>query len=246
MTKWVRQATAIRDGGVECSAQQLGKYAVLRGRDDTLPRIETSVDGQQHIQGTFVTPKPQITISFLDANGIDFLSPKSWVSLDGRTLQKDEIFLPDSVNNSNEILLDYKPELSSGQHTLQMQTVDCFGNVSAVNEIRFMVAKEFEVEVLGNYPNPFRKETTFAYVLTRSSDYLAIKIYSASGRLIRTIDPRLANEDPNPSGVDYHEIIWDGKDDNGDDIANGVYFYKFIAESSGKRKEITGKLAKLK
>lgn len=68
-----------------------------------------------------------------------------------------------------------------------------------------------------NYPNPFNPETTISYCLP-TSDYVTIKIYNITGREIRT----LVNE-RKASG--YYNIQWDGKDNNGTNVASGVYIY---------------------
>ena len=52
---------------------------------------------------------------------------------------------------------------------------------------------------------------------------MAIKIYTVAGRLIRTLGPVFA--DPIPT---QNRIPWDGRDDDGDALANGVYLYKLI------------------
>jgi flagellar hook assembly protein FlgD len=44
----------------------------------------------------------------------------------------------------------------------------------------------------------------------------------------------------------YHEIMWDGKDDDGNIIANGVYFAVIKAEYEGETIKKTMKIAKLK
>ena len=49
-----------------------------------------------------------------------------------------------------------------------------------------------------------------------------LRIYNAAGQEIRT-----AVNDPRPAG--YHQFIWDGKDNVGNSVASGVYFYKLQA-----------------
>ncbi|MFQ6002794.1 MAG: FlgD immunoglobulin-like domain containing protein [Candidatus Zixiibacteriota bacterium] len=49
-----------------------------------------------------------------------------------------------------------------------------------------------------------------------------MKIYNVLGQLVRT----LVNE-PKESGT--YEVIWDGRDDNGNEVASGIYFYRLQA-----------------
>jgi flagellar hook assembly protein FlgD len=67
-----------------------------------------------------------------------------------------------------------------------------------------------------------------------------MKIYTVSGRLIRTLF------DPNPHPVNYREVIWDGLDEDGNPIANGVYFCRIRAVKGERTIEKTMKLAKVR
>jgi len=108
------------------------------------------------------------------------------------------------------------------------------------------VAGDFRLQVLGTFPNPFATKTVLAYRLTQPVDKLLFKIYTASGRLIRTIDPRLESEDPLPLTADYHELTWDGTDHQGHPVANGVYFYRITVQRNQEMKEASGKIARIR
>jgi flagellar hook assembly protein FlgD len=87
-----------------------------------------------------------------------------------------------------------------------------------------------------NYPNPFKEQTDFTYILSQPAEEVLIKIFTLSGRMIKTI--RKA-----PTNQNFNSIQWDGKDEDGDKVSNGVYIYKIIAKDSGNRaSEATDKL----
>ena len=71
------------------------------------------------------------------------------------------------------------------------------------------------------------------------ADEATVKIYTVAGRLIRTL------EDQNV--VNFVMIHWDGRDEDGKEVANGVYYYKLRLKRQG-RKDIVeiGKMLKLK
>lgn len=74
-----------------------------------------------------------------------------------------------------------------------------------------------------NYPNPFSASTVISYTLAGTGslsepNHTTLKIYDASGRLVKT----LMNRDEK-SG--YYTVRWDGRDDSGHKAANGIYFY---------------------
>ncbi len=79
-----------------------------------------------------------------------------------------------------------------------------------------------------NYPNPFNPETWIPYQLSESS-VVTIEIYSSGGQLIRTLDlgEKSAGLYQNKDSAAH----WDGKNEIGEPVANGVYFYKLTAGS---------------
>ena len=83
-----------------------------------------------------------------------------------------------------------------------------------------------ETALLPNYPNPFNPETWIPYQLSQSSDVI-ISIYSADGKLVRILD--LGNR---PVGI-YESrnraAYWDGRNELGESVASGVYFYTLTA-----------------
>ena len=70
---------------------------------------------------------------------------------------------------------------------------------------------------------------------------MEIKIFTIAGRLIRDI--KLT---PDQLITNFNKIYWDGKDEDGDPIGNGVYIYKVIATFPDETKSITQKLAKVR
>jgi flagellar hook assembly protein FlgD len=90
-----------------------------------------------------------------------------------------------------------------------------------------------------NYPNPFASETHFTFILTDYADEVKIKIYTITGRLIQDIQVP-------PQSSAYYRVYWNGRDHDGDTIANGIYFYKVIAKSNGSATEVIQKLARVR
>lgn len=77
-----------------------------------------------------------------------------------------------------------------------------------------------------NYPNPFNPETWIPYYLSESVE-VTIRIHDAMGSLVRTL--ALGRK---PSGLYVSKekaAYWDGKNDAGEYVSSGVYFYEFAA-----------------
>ena len=82
------------------------------------------------------------------------------------------------------------------------------------------------------YPNPFMKQTTISFSLNKP-ERLNIFIYNERGQLVRSlVAGSLVSEGK-------YEIIWDGKDGFGTELASGVYLYSINGEGSGLK---TGKI----
>lgn len=69
-----------------------------------------------------------------------------------------------------------------------------------------------------NYPNPFNPTTTITYDLQKNSNVM-LKIYNLSGQEVKTL------VDENQS-AGTKQVIWNGKDNNGAQVASGIYLYK--------------------
>ena len=83
-----------------------------------------------------------------------------------------------------------------------------------------------ETELLANYPNPFNPETWIPYRLAEDAD-VNMTIYNGSGQAVRTLDVghRIASAYESRSKA----IYWDGKNEFGETVASGVYFYHLTA-----------------
>ena len=95
-----------------------------------------------------------------------------------------------------------------------------------------------------NYPNPFTTKTSFYFEHNQPCCYLEvmIQIFTISGKLIKTIETVVSTD-----GFRNEPIAWDGRDDFGDNIGRGVYFYKLrVKNQDGKYAEKLEKLVILK
>ncbi len=83
-----------------------------------------------------------------------------------------------------------------------------------------------ETALLSNYPNPFNPETWIPYQLAKPAD-VTLRIYAANGVLVRTL--ALGHQ---PAGIyksRSRAAYWDGKNDVGEPVASGIYFYTLTA-----------------
>jgi hypothetical protein len=143
-------------------------------------------------------------------------------------------FVPASATDPTASVI-FTPTLTDGDYTLSAIVRDASGNTadSAATTVQFRVETEFKVENLFNYPNPFSDKTEFAFRLTRADDEppteFKIFIYTISGRLIQELDVMPVI---NATWSEYYRVPWDGRDKDGDPLANGVYLYRVVVRSA--------------
>ena len=126
---------------------------------------------------------------------------------------------------------------ADGRHTVLL--------VAPVDQDRvhhFRVATHFSLRDALAFPNPFDEELGTRFVFTLTGDApadLLVRVYTVSGR--RVYENRLDGLQPG-----HHEIPWDGLDEEGDKLANGIYFYKLVAHGPSGTSSYDGRLVKLR
>ena len=80
--------------------------------------------------------------------------------------------------------------------------------------------------LLANYPNPFNPETWIPYQLAKPAD-VTVTIYASDGNVVRTL--ALGYQAAGTYKSRTHAAYWDGKNELGESIASGLYFYTLTA-----------------
>ncbi|MBN1894972.1 hypothetical protein JW906_10775 [bacterium] len=238
--QWTALAYSASDTSFTVSVRSTGLFALMAVDDAEMPRIDLQADHQLLSDGSYLSGKALITVLIQDNEGVDKNLDRLWIDLDGSRLDWQSLGAADSVPDPRRMLLSFRPDLASGSHEIWVEASDINGNTARTEIFHFTVSERFELRFLGNHPNPFRRETVFAYVLTDNARRTRLKIYTVSGRLIRTF------EDSGMSAADYHEILWDGTDEWGEEVANGVYFFRLEADGFENKLSEYGKIAKIR
>jgi len=84
-----------------------------------------------------------------------------------------------------------------------------------------------KTDLFQNYPNPFNPETWIPYQLGDDA-HVKINIYDSSGRLVRLMD--LGGKSAGQYVDIDKAVYWDGRNDSGEQIASGIYFYSLEAD----------------
>jgi hypothetical protein len=221
--------------------------------------VDIAVEGQVFINHGEVPPTPRMHAVLQDANGIDVTPGKTVVKIDNRVLQPSEYIMLDSGRTTTTVNLRIEPALSDGNHSVTIQATDDNGRTNTPKELDVHVSKDFSVGVLGSFPNPFTKDYMFIAYEIRGIAYaqsVSLDLYTVSGRRIRTLT--FPSNDPTktfgflkggtgvPTSLGYHEVWWDGRDDDGNEVANGAYLYRLSVNTNGEERQFKGKFARLR
>jgi len=141
-------------------------------------------------------------------------------------------------------IVHFSPNLGNDIYQIQVRASDTSKNVSEMPALTFELEEMVRIDHFVNVPNPVILDTIFTYNLAQAADQVTIKVYTVLGRLIRTLEDVSAQRG-------YNEAFWDIRDELGNPLANGTYFYKITARTEsgvtdGSTVNSIGKLAILR
>jgi hypothetical protein len=212
--------------------------------NDKPATMKVTFDGNDIIDGDYISVKPNIKVELNDPSLVPITDTTSiQFYLNGQRLyfaNNPNVLVPTYLSANPKLVVNYKPALVSGNYTLKIWTKSVTGQVSdsIVVTRKFQVDSELKLLNVYNYPNPFSKETYFTFKLTQIPDELKIRIFTVAGRLIKEFVFT-----PAALRYDFNRILWNGRDQDGDLIANGVYLYKIITSKNGENSSVTQKIA---
>jgi hypothetical protein len=197
-------------------------------------------------RGDVVNENPTLYVDLVDSSGINTSTSgighriEAWINNDPQSKDLTD-FYTSKLDNFQAGTVAYPLRgLPQGRNTVSVRAWDTYNN-SRTAEIYFEVLSSDQLRLVDvvNYPNPFSKTTVFTFRHNQAVSVSAtVKVYTVAGRLIRTLEKPFAS-DP------FVSLPWDGTDNDGDVIANGVYLYKLLVRTTDGRfnSEVLGKLA---
>ncbi|GAB4092468.1 putative type IX secretion system sortase PorU2 [Flaviaesturariibacter terrae] len=220
-------------------------------RGDTLnPLLDVTFDNRHILNGDIVSARPSIDIRLKDEAKWRLLDDTSLVSLqvidpdgvshsygfDNDTLR----FEPATSGSNNQATVRFHPNfLLDGDYQLVVSGKDKSGNGAGRMEykIGFQVINKPMISNMLNYPNPFTTSTAFVFTITGSEvpQNIRIQILTITGKVVREITKEELG--PLHIGTNITEFKWDGTDQYGGKLANGVYLYRVITNLNGQSLE---------
>ena len=125
--------------------------------------------------------------------------------------------------------------------TAEVTLIDNFAPETIMHQIDAHALNQVELKIsdLLNFPNPLKDNTTFTYQLSRTIDDVSISVYTKSGRLIFQLQDCSSRKG-------YNEQEWNGRDQDGHQLANGIYLYKILAKDNEDQSQAYGRMAILR
>lgn len=221
--------------------------------DKINPILDVTFDGIHILNKDIVSGKCEIMMALKDENpylimdqlsdtskfGIYIINPSGiqqripFMDAAGNTVMQ---VIPANGTNKRFKIIYHSDFKTDGVYTLLVQGADKSDNLSGKLQyrIQFEVVNESTITHIMNYPNPFSTSTRFVFTLTGNKvpDDMIIQIMTVTGKVVREI--RQSELGPIRIGRNITEYAWDGRDDFGDQLANGVYLYRVLTRMDGE------------
>lgn len=224
----------------------LPDYFVVRG-DDQNPVLEVSFDGVHIMDGDIVSPNVMVSALFKDENslslkkdttGMEVSLKKECEGCEFERISFSSIKLKwFEASEERDFRLEFQPgPLEDGRYMLRINGTDAAGNFAGEKpyEISFEVINESQITNFYPYPNPFSSSVRFVFTVTGAEvpDQIKIQVMTITGKVVREIFQDELG--PVRIGNNISEYAWDGKDEYGDQLANGVYIYRVLIRKNGQ------------
>jgi hypothetical protein len=216
------------------------------------PLMDVTFDGVHILNGDIVSARPKIMITLKDESKFLALDDTSLATVfvhypgsNGATVRygfgTDTLrFIPaDLSTGKNEATIEFSPAFlqdSDGDfYELIVKSKDKSGNAAGNIEyrVRFQVYNKPMISNMFNYPNPFTTSTAFVFTVTGSDvpQNIRIQIMTITGKIVKEITKLELGS--LHIGRNITEYKWDGTDQYGQKLANGVYLYRVITNLNG-------------
>ena len=159
---------------------------------------------------------------------------------DKQKFDLSEFFVYDANSATSGELRYPLTTIGFGEHQMEFKAWD---NANNPSEFSFSVTvadnENIELKNVVNFPNPMQGETWFTFQTSAVSGSVVVDIFTLTGRRIKSLDYQF-------SDLRLHKIYWDGRDANGNSLANGTYLYKVKMKSGDTTRTVLEKLVILR
>ncbi len=223
--------------------------------DKINPLLDVTFDGLHILNRDIVSAKPRIQIKLKDEAKYLLLNDTSLFTVQvrfpdpNRTLRTFAIdndtlkFIPAQNGTDNTATIEFMPYFNQqynadgDDYELIVTGKDKSGNKAGQIEyhVSFRIINKPMVSNLLNYPNPFTTSTAFVFTITGSEipQNMKIQVLTVTGKIVREITKDELG--PLHIGRNITEFKWNGTDQFGQRLANGVYIYRVVTTLNGRQ-----------
>ena len=223
--------------------------------DKVNPLMDVTFDGVHILNRDLVSSRPHIQIKLKDEAKFLLLNDTSLLNVQIRypdqnyttrsfKFDNDTLrFIPAQSGTDNTATIEFSPAFlqqfnpDGDDYELIVRGKDKSGNKAGETEykVTFRVISKPMISNLLNYPNPFTTSTAFVFTITGNEipQNMKIQVLTVTGKIVREI----TREELGPIhiGRNITEFKWDGTDQFGQRLANGVYLYRVVTTLHGKQ-----------
>ena len=243
-----RQNTDIRHGAD--TSVVVGGINTSAPDDNKPPLIRLYMNDENFANGGITDSNPFLLAKLSDENGINTVGGVGHdlvAVIDGRedlTFILNDYYQADQNTYQSGRVKFKLFDLEPGEHTLRFTAWDTYNNKGTA-ELRFRVVRKENPRLTRvlNYPNPFIDYTEFWFTHNRPFENLdvLVRVFNVAGKEVWSHHQSIFN-----TGFTSRDIHWNGRDNFGQKLAKGVYFYQIILRTSdGKQVSHWEKLVKL-
>ncbi|MBE7169678.1 MAG: hypothetical protein INR73_03765 [Williamsia sp.] len=223
--------------------------------DKVNPLMDVTFDGIHILNRDLVSSRPHIQIKLKDEAKFLLLNDTSLLNVQVRfpdqnyttrtyRFDNDTLrFIPAQNGTDNTATIEFSPAFEKqfnaegDEYELIVKGKDRSNNKAGETEYRitFRVINKPMISNLLNYPNPFTTSTAFVFTLTGNEipQNMKIQVLTVTGKIVREITKEELG--PIHIGRNITEFKWDGTDQFGQRLANGVYLYRVVTTLHGRQ-----------
>ncbi len=215
------------------------------------PLMDITFDGVHILNGDIVSAKPKIVVKLKDESKFLALDDTSlatvYIKFPGSNGLQRYAYGTDTLkfipavpgSGKNEATIEFTPLFTQDSegynYELMVKGKDKSGNPAGNTQynVSFQVINKPMISNMFNYPNPFTSSTAFVFTLTGSQlpQNIRIQILTITGKIVKDITQQELG--PLHIGRNITEYKWDGTDQYGSKLANGIYLYRVLTNLNG-------------
>jgi hypothetical protein len=234
--------TPLRAGVVRYTLRTEDRYGLVSEFNVVFPFFtQLRVSGNALVENDPVAPAADLSLKLVLPKPVT--DPRTQITLDVDTLAQAFTATALDGTTGREWLLGWTHSpYAGGTHLVELTALDSLRRAHRFRVVDALAAENRLLRDVVAFPNPFDDQagSTFSYYLLADGPAdVMLRLFTVSGRAIyQRVERGVA--------PGYHQWPWDGRDGEGDKLANGVYLFKMVATTGTSSDTFDGRLVKLR